>query len=171
MNLPIPPPATTNRRTQIALGTIILLAGVLCLSWRLQDEAQTIKTGSALTPDVGGFIDTDEDDVDDGDETSFITSSVSTELPTPPIRRPRRALSQAEEIWGELQDDDADESTNLLRKPPGRRKTSYGFPRTSATASRSQDATGGWWRLKWWPKSRRQSTSSATAATTAENIA
>ena len=188
---------------QIALGVVVLLSGVLCLSWRLQDEntVQPARTGSALTPGLG-FVDTDDeygssgpeeefldDDDDDDDATDEYDDGLPPSLPSPPLVRKadgsflaspggrRRALSQAEEIWGELQDEDEaispragrvigggaamDERTSLLLKPPGRRKTSYGFPRvgSSAQARRlrqhaQQAATGGWWKLKWWKRPR-----------------
>ena len=181
---------------QIALGVVILLSGVLCLSWRLQDEntIQPTKTASALTPGLG-FVDTDDeygssgpeeshddgdDEYDDGPSSSLSSSPLARKaggsfLALPGSRR--RALSQAEEIRGELQDEPMsprasriigggggaalDERTGLLLKPPGRRKTSYSFPRvgSSAQARRlrqhsQQAATGGWWKLKWWKRRR-----------------
>lgn len=76
-------------------------------------------------------------------------------------------MSQAEEIWGELQDDgclrrhrvslgtedgeEPDETTGLLRggsMPIGRRRGRRWAGR--GRRKREQDATGGWWRMKWW---------------------
>ena len=160
--------ACTNA-LKIALGTVILLSGVLALSWQLHDESNApTSTGSALTPGIG-YLDTDSEDSEDNDEYHDDES-----IPNTPIRnrmeanrilsttlQQRRKLSQAEEIWGQLQDDDdptplasgyahdiieedaaADESTGLLRKHPARRKTqkrsSYGFPPNSGGPSSPQ---------------------------------
>ncbi|KAI5810832.1 magnesium transporter NIPA-domain-containing protein [Pyronema omphalodes] len=140
----------------IALGVLILLSGVLCLSWRLQDDTSAAaKSASALTPTF---------DYPPSPSTSGATSPRSSnelEPPSTPRRKGSgyvsthlnsgygatrgrlRALSQAEEIWGELQDDDgavsprtasrravieeddedgdgADERTGLLRSNTGR---------------------------------------------------
>ncbi|KAI1125600.1 DUF803 domain protein [Nemania abortiva] len=99
----------------IALGTAILLSGVLALSWRLSDEQHPPVVGqSSLTPGLGLVEDTE------GEEESAIDSDFCSEngegvLPTydtfPPSGAaspllPRRKSSQRwdEEIWDELED-------------------------------------------------------------------
>ena len=114
----------------VALGTVILLSGVLALSWRLSDDqSQQPVPASALTPGLG-LVDSsgDEDDEDESstshrlpthDEESPLLSST----PSPALKYPRRhrtfspsSLSplrsgkrarfsrEAHEIWGELAD-------------------------------------------------------------------
>ncbi|KAL7267721.1 hypothetical protein RUND412_009674 [Rhizina undulata] len=171
----------------IALGTIILLSGVLALSWRLNESTVPPKTPTALAPGMG-FVDSDSESSPSDGETSptEYSSSTSPLLPgsantgASPLqaeddklllaaRHRRRALSEAEEIWGELQDDGnvsprgilgdeeeaVGEETALLRKSRRRsRRGSYAFPRVnSRREDRSQNAVGGWWKLKSWWKS------------------
>lgn len=129
----------------IALGTIILLTGVLALSWRLSEESppggpqQT--TQSILTPNLGLLEQHDEaeletgaaedENAESGDETtatestSLLRRSRSGNLigsasggaaglaaPRPGPRR--RAMTEVEEIWGELEDD-SNAGRKLLR--------------------------------------------------------
>lgn len=105
--LPIVPILTV---VQIALGTAILLSGVFALSWRLDADTTTQPTtsASALSPGIG-FVDTSDSDAsepyhDDPYHASSSAPSQSTSQ-TPKFFKRRRTLSQAEEIWGELQDD------------------------------------------------------------------
>lgn len=153
----------------IALGTFILLSGVLALSWRLQDDSisQPPKTAGVLAPGSFTFVDTDSETDTNSDLDSTYHDNPPPQAPGPPHLRKtendlhsspltrvgrRRALSQAEEIWGELQDDDSsvsprisrantmmldeeavvDERTGLLQHRPRRkligRRHSYGFP-------------------------------------------
>jgi hypothetical protein len=174
---------------------VVLLCGVLCLSWRLHDDSTTqpAKSATSLTPSFG-FADTDSENQSDprdqdepyNDEAEpFYRKKEDTH--TASTRNRRRTMSQAEEIWGELQDndglvhphinmvnegeyvEDANERTDLLRKPLGRRKISYGFPRVATVPSTRrilkrplpQEATGGWWKLTWWKRmgARRHDTS------------
>ena len=122
-------------QSQITLGTIVLLTGVLALSWRLSNDPTTRSSiGQApLTPDMG-FV---SDDNDSEAETEFLcsdqesrlnsghsplvtpttcepSSRISHDLRTPTaknndllsITRARRTgLTEADEIWGELEDD------------------------------------------------------------------
>jgi magnesium transporter len=108
----------------IALGTVILLSGVLALSWRLSDEqTQPAVAQSALTPGLGLVEDTDNEEYDDistPDEEAAIsienerllngepmtpTTKLDTVLgATRKVRKPVR-LTEADEIWGELDDD------------------------------------------------------------------
>ncbi|KAI5776161.1 magnesium transporter NIPA-domain-containing protein [Geopyxis carbonaria] len=178
---------STSSGCLIALGTAILLSGVLALSWRLSGEpTKPGNTASALTPGLG-FVDSDS-------EVSETDSEYSEEgLSQPSLsyrkadadkilsitRRQRCALSQAEEIWEELQDDGnsssphtsrvlqsavldeediANEQTSLIGKHPTRRKTrrnSYGFPHFSnPQPQRSRpdlhNSIGGWFKMRWW---------------------
>ncbi len=181
----------------IALGTVILLSGVLALSWRLSDEqTQPAVAQSALAPGLGLVEDTDNeeyDDVNTPDEEAAI--SIATErllngesmTPTTKLdtvlgatRKMRKAvrLTEADEIWGEL-DDDAkaspprpprrsstvrtqqglsqgdeppDETTALLRSQSfrRRRRRSTGFPGFTARPSPLNPKSGGFWKFKWW---------------------
>ncbi|CAZ86637.1 unnamed protein product [Tuber melanosporum] len=166
----------------IALGTAILLTGVLALSWRLNQEQTGPSAGAAgaLSPGIG-FIDTDSSDpsTDTEGESSEIDTNQQLLSPSSPSARSkflkrRRALSEVEEIWGELQDEgglprdeeeagsDVDEGTSLLRKGPGgrryTRKGSYigrgGSGRSSRKERILQGAIGGWWKLKWWKEGK-----------------
>ncbi|KAF5873243.1 putative duf803 domain-containing protein [Botrytis fragariae] len=200
----------------IALGTAILLSGVLALSWRLNEEqTQPAVAQSALAPGLGLVEDTDNDSSESytADEEAAITTEhqalLSDEPMTPTTkldtiigatRHVRKAvrLSEVDEIWGELEDDDAkstptrprakrpnfastfprssnydeearvdspipDENTSLLQREVSfyrrKRRRSTGFPGFTARPtprkrrsmrSESQDATGGWWKMKWW---------------------
>ncbi|KAI5464475.1 DUF803 domain protein [Mariannaea sp. PMI_226] len=120
------------RACLIALGTVILLSGVLALSWRLSDEQHTPGVGqSTLAPGLGLVEDTE------GEEESLLSSDQTTtkdlqstyqtfppvngETPmTPSRRRSSRWLEHAE-IWGELED--RDEATS-----PGNRRRSTTMP-------------------------------------------
>ncbi len=191
----------------IALGTIILLAGVLALSWRLSDDqTQPAVAQSALAPGLGFVEDTDNEDYSDSvtaDEEAAISSEHQALLNGDPMtpttksntvlgatRHVRKSirLTEADEIWGELEDDNTkspsqsrpprastappppalessepDEHTSLLRSNTGRRRRrrSTGFPGFTARPSprgpkrrhtQSQDAVGGFWKMKWWGK-------------------
>jgi hypothetical protein len=192
----------------IALGTAILLSGVLALSWRLSDEqTQPAVTQSALAPGLGLVEDTDNDEYSDSlgaDEEAAMGAQhqalLNGEPMTPKtkmdtvlgatrnVRKPVR-LTEADEIWGELEDDNTkspspsrpprsastnlpagairsgdgdgdipDETTTLLRRDTlsrKRRRRSTGFPGFTARPIRrrtthSQDATGGFWKMRWW---------------------
>jgi drug/metabolite transporter (DMT)-like permease len=203
----------------IAIGTAILLSGVLALSWRLSDE-QTQNPAvaqSALAPGLGFVEDTEDEDYSDevaADEESAIVSQhralLNGEPMTPTTKldtvlgatrhvRKTVRLTEADEIWGELQDDDTKtpspshprrsstnlpppksprqgeslgspeptENTSLLRNNSfnrRRRRRSAGFPgfharpasrsiRRRNTQSQPQEATGGFWQMKWWKRS------------------
>jgi hypothetical protein len=114
----------------IALGTAILLSGVLALSWRLSDEqTQPAIAQSALAPGLGFVEDTDNDEYSDSfnaDEEAAISSenqallngdpmTPTTKLDTVlgatrPLRKTVR-LTEADEIWGELEDSDTKSPT------------------------------------------------------------
>lgn len=102
----------------VALGTVILLSGVLALSWRLSDEqSQPPVPPSALTPGLG-FVDSSDEASSDEDEqprdeeftipspaVKRVASPTATSLLFP-ARSGRRARfsREAHEIWGELAD-------------------------------------------------------------------
>lgn len=179
----------------IALGTVILLSGVLALSWRLSDEqTQPAVAQSALAPGLGLVEDTDNEEYDDissPDEEIAIgienerllngepmtpTTKLDTVLgATRKVRKVAR-LTEADEIWGEL-DDDAkaslprplrrtstvrtqqgdeppDEATSLLRSHSfrRRRRRSTGFPGFTARPSPLSPKRGGFWKIKWWQR-------------------
>lgn len=194
----------------IAVGTVILLSGVLALSWRLSDEqTPSAVSQSALAPGLGFVEDTDNDESSDSlltaDEEAAVgaehqallrndpmtpTTKIDTILNTTRNVRKTVRVTEADEIWGELEDDTAnspsparpprrasaslpqpataadepDENTSLLRSNTfsrRRRRRSTGFPgftarpspRGSGKRHRSQDATGGFWKLQsWWKR-------------------
>ncbi|KAI8632792.1 DUF803 domain protein [Xylariaceae sp. FL1651] len=101
----------------IALGTAILLSGVLALSWRLNDEQHSPGVGqSSLTPGLGLVEDTE------GEEESAIDSDFLSEdgegvmptydtftqngetTPLLPGRKPSHRWHERTEIWDELED-------------------------------------------------------------------
>jgi drug/metabolite transporter (DMT)-like permease len=119
----------------IALGTVILLSGVLALSWRLSDEqTQPAVAQSALAPGLGFVEDTDNEEYSESytvDEEAAIIAEHQALLNGEPMtpttkldtvlgatRNVRKAvrLTEADEIWGELQDDDAKTSPRPLRR-------------------------------------------------------
>ena len=119
----------------IALGTVILLSGVLALSWRLSDEqTQPAVAQSALAPGLGFVEDTDNEEYSDSytaDEEAAINAENQALLNCEPMtpttkldtvlgatRNVRKTvrLTEADEIWGELQDDDAKTSPRPLRR-------------------------------------------------------
>ncbi|KAI0119734.1 hypothetical protein F4814DRAFT_413111 [Daldinia grandis] len=103
----------------IALGTAILLSGVLALSWRLSDEQHPPAVGqSTLTPGLGLVDDTEgeESSPTDTDSVGLVEEAVpatySTFAPnietTPltPGRKPSSRWHERSEIWDELEDQD-----------------------------------------------------------------
>ncbi|KAH8601264.1 magnesium transporter NIPA-domain-containing protein [Bisporella sp. PMI_857] len=180
----------------IALGTIILLSGVLALSWRLSDEqTQPAVPQSALAPGLGYVEDTDNEESSDAytaDEEAAIGAAHQALLNGAPMTpntkfdtvlsatknvRKTVRITEADEIWGELEDDDAKlpvsrhstaslvreehdeptEHTSLLRHNTfkRRRRRSTGFHGFIARPERSrrrssQEAVGGFWKMGWW---------------------
>ena len=148
-------------RQQIALGTVILLIGVLALSWRLNDDPATRPSISqnTLTPGMG-FVDDDSDSeaednttisqVDEeaglanGKESPFHNHSHRLSSPNDPrtpttrnndllsiTRLRRKGITESEEIWEELEDDAIAEMS-----PFSRRKSSARSPSSSRLQSR-----------------------------------
>lgn len=134
----------------IALGTAILLSGVLALSWRLSDEqTQPAVAQSALAPGLGFVEDTDNEEYSDdttADEEAAIgfqhrallsgepmtpTTKLDTVLGATRNVRKTVRLTEADEIWGELQDDDSKPTSPVQRRsssnllPPLRRQTDH----------------------------------------------
>lgn len=136
---------SSNSKCQIALGTIILLTGVLALSWRLNNDASTRPPVVQNPLTLGmGFVDTesesssllptsteDEGDNDDdgyddeesamGKESTYLIDSFnhdrrrsqSNDPRTPTTknndllsvtRLRRKAVTESQEIWEELED-------------------------------------------------------------------
>lgn len=134
VSLPLPFPSTLpfqslslTSHPQIALGTLILLAGVLSLSWRLSTDP-THRTSFSQPPLTPGMGYTDPSDTDSSPPTpsfdleSAPNGSVSPPLSSHPHRRstslsttyPRTStlgrkgiITESEEIWEELEDEAA----------------------------------------------------------------
>ncbi len=116
----------------IALGTVILLSGVLALSWRLSDEQHPPAVGqSSLTPGLGLVDDTEgeeEESLIDSDalsdeEGGRVPSTYNTFAPSgeraallPPSRKTTNPWLERTEIWGELEDQETAAAT--LPPPP-----------------------------------------------------
>ena len=102
----------------IAVGTVILLSGVLALSWRLSAEQHPPGVGqSSLAPGLGLVDDTEgeEDESllgsdaavqDEEDPSSYQTFPTTNGDMTPlsPSRRKSFRWAERAEIWGELED-------------------------------------------------------------------
>ncbi|OTB17009.1 hypothetical protein K445DRAFT_57703 [Daldinia sp. EC12] len=103
----------------IALGTAILLSGVLALSWRLSDEQHPPAVGqSTLTPGLGLVDDTEgeESSPTDSDSVGLVEEAVPATYntfapniettPLTPGRKPPNRWHERSEIWDELEDQD-----------------------------------------------------------------
>jgi Magnesium transporter NIPA len=103
----------------IALGTVILLSGVLALSWRLDDALSAEPQSTPLGPGLGLVSSTSEDPSD---------SSKSPLLPTARPRSPTSRRSSSRHV---------NESTPLLshRQSSGRRTTFMIYPPPPETGS------------------------------------
>ena len=114
-----PSTARLSRKTsglfdgKIALGTVILLAGVFALSWRLNDsEATPTPVGQgALAPGLGFVDETTEEEEPmssmTDEETFGVEPSGGASPPSPILvatAARRRGMTEAAEIWGELED-------------------------------------------------------------------
>ncbi|KAK0390893.1 hypothetical protein NLU13_0396 [Sarocladium strictum] len=108
------------RACLIALGTVILLSGVLALSWRLSDEQHPPGVGqSSLAPGLGLVEDTEGEEesllgsdtaVDDDSPGTYQTFPPAANGETTPLFTPTRKKSfrwaEQNEIWDELEDHD-----------------------------------------------------------------
>ncbi|KAI9904103.1 hypothetical protein N3K66_000632 [Trichothecium roseum] len=118
------------RACLITLGTVILLAGVLALSWRLSEEQHQPAVGqSTLAPGLGLVDDTEDEEEallgidtaiedDEGPTTYQTFASANGETPLSPSRKKSTRWAERAEIWGEL--DDRDEPST----PIGRLRSS-----------------------------------------------
>lgn len=103
----------------IAVGTVVLLSGVLALSWRLSDEQHAPGVGqSTLAPGLGLVDDTEgeeesllsseaaADDEQSDDVTDYLTFSTANGDTTPltPTQKKKFRWAERAEIWGELED-------------------------------------------------------------------
>ncbi|KAI0124738.1 magnesium transporter NIPA-domain-containing protein [Xylariales sp. AK1849] len=127
----------------IAVGTVILLSGVLALSWRLSDEQHPPAVGqSSLTPGLGLVEDTDgeEDSLVDSDTVTdeeeaipptYNTFAPNSGEPTPvfitPSRKPSKRWHERAEIWDELEDQEGP-------SPPPNPRRSLTLPAGETTA-------------------------------------
>jgi len=124
---------STLQACLITLGTVILLSGVLALSWRLSDEQHPPAVGqSSLAPGLGLVDDTEGEeeeelliDSDVLDEESGFSSQYQTfpttprdvEAPlSPSSRRQSFRWQERAEIWGELEDRDEPSSPKHIRR-------------------------------------------------------
>ncbi|KAI2464426.1 hypothetical protein F4781DRAFT_425576 [Annulohypoxylon bovei var. microspora] len=152
----------------ITLGTVILLSGVLALSWRLSDEQHPPAVGSSsLTPGLGLVEDTEGEDSSPtdtesaGEAESAIPPTYNTFAPngetTPltPGRKPSSRWHERAQIWDELEDQETprpsfsrNRSSTLPGSAigedtpliPGRRLTS-GESTTSLSAAEAGEAS------------------------------
>lgn len=112
----------------ITVGTVILLSGVLALSWRLSDEQHTPGVGqSSLAPGLGLVEDTEgeEESLLGSDNTAADDDNIASTYQTFPSTTRETSLSPTQkrsfrwaeraEIWGELEDQD-DASPLLSRR-------------------------------------------------------
>ncbi|KAI4091510.1 MAG: hypothetical protein LQ344_004066 [Seirophora lacunosa] len=101
------------RDAHIALGTLILLTGVLGLSWRLNDPTtRPAVPQTPLTPGMG-FVDDSESDntgpetsfPKDDDEEALQPSTSNGRITKTPTGKGRKGMTETEEILEELDDD------------------------------------------------------------------
>ena len=136
----------------IALGTAILLSGVLALSWRLSDEQHAPGVGqSSLAPGLGLVDDTE------GEEESLLSSEAPVEegngaagyqtfsvpngdtTPLSPSQKKYFRWAEQAEIWGELEDQE--EASTPTRR--SRSTTLPGGPEMSPLLTPSRRSIGG----------------------------
>lgn len=142
----------------IALGTVILLSGVLALSWRLSAEQHAPGVGqSTLAPGMGLVDDTE------GEEESLLSSEAAVEedsgssgyqtfpiangdtTPLTPSQKKNFRWAERAEIWGELEDQEEPTTpTGRLRSTtlPGRSEISPLLPPTRRSVSGTSTTSG-----------------------------
>lgn len=145
------------RACLITLGTVILLSGVLALSWRLSEEQHAPGVGqSSLAPGLGFVEDTDgEEDSLLGSESAVEDDAGSTyqtfaqangeSTPLTPTRKKSFRWAERAEIWGELEDQDEPTTpTGRARSStlPGRTETSPLITRRSVSGAAVRDESG-----------------------------
>lgn len=139
---------TTLDAGLVALGTLVLLVGVLALSWRLdhgileEPSRQSIAPGSSLAPGLGVL--------GDGETSPLLSQSRSglRDERTPLIGKRKRAQTidvriplpdtAARDIWAELEDEDAADGDFLSSLP--RHTTSFFTARRRRSSSASSQA-------------------------------
>ena len=131
---------STLRACLIALGTVILLSGVLALSWRLSDEQHPPGVGqSSLAPGLGLVEDTegeeesllgsDEARSEENASSSYhtFTDSAPNSTPLTPTRKKSFRWAEHTEIWGELADNNESPKPHSRKRSntmPGRSESS-----------------------------------------------
>lgn len=131
----------------IALGTVILLSGVLALSWRINDEQSSAPIPTALAPGLGYVEETDEEyesEASPDDEAEVVVDHIyllANEPMTPTtkqntvlgatraIRKKVRVAETRDEIWNELDD-------STPRRV--RRNNTFPFPAYDSEAAEEQ---------------------------------
>lgn len=129
---------TTLHAALIAVGTVILLSGVLALSWRLSDEqSQPPLTQSALAPGLGLVEETDDEECSEEsqEDEEALLEPLTPATPTTKLdailgatRTARKGsvfVSEADEIWDVLSD----------RDPPNQNPTSPSLSSRRASAN------------------------------------
>ncbi|KAL9014966.1 MAG: hypothetical protein Q9173_000397 [Seirophora scorigena] len=137
----------------IALGTLILLLGVLGLSWRLNDP--TIRPAvpqTPLTPGMG-FVDDSESDntgaetsfPKDDDEEALQPSTSNGRIPKTPTGKGRKGMTETEEIMEELDDDTLTELLSPAfshhRRSSTRSTPSKGMPGVANDGNKADEST------------------------------
>ena len=155
----------------IAVGTAILLSGVLALSWRLSDEQTPPAVGQSslapglglvedtddeysITPDEEQYVDTEHQRLLTGEPMTPTTKQDSVLAATRNVRKSVR-LTESDEIWGELEDDAKSPrpvtraSTFRSQPSPGPRtdplepdESSSLLPRTASMRRKRRRSTG-----------------------------
>lgn len=149
----------------IALGTVILLSGVLALSWRLSDDqVKPTVAKSALAPGLGFVEDSDSNDSQDSAENESDQCNIGAEdqpllsasaaktshgnldlLKGFPIHGKRNGRrSEVEEIWSELEDVDILSPSNAIPRKifPLTAATDPSIPRQSNSDIKRKSSSG-----------------------------
>lgn len=146
------------RACLITLGTVILLSGVLALSWRLSEEQHAPAVGqSSLAPGLGLVEDTDGEEEsllgsesaveDDGAGSTYQTFAPINGESTPltPTRKKTFRWAERAEIWGELEDQDEPTTpVGRMRSStlPGRTESSPLITRRSVSGAAISSESG-----------------------------
>lgn len=126
----------------VALGTLVLLAGVLALSWRLdhgiyeEHSRQSIAPGSSLAPGLGVIGDGETSPLLIHDERTPLTGkrrraqTIDVRIPLPD--------TAARDIWAELEDEETADGDFLSSLPKS--TSSFFTPRQRRSSSTSSQA-------------------------------
>ncbi|KAL8654356.1 MAG: hypothetical protein Q9210_001551 [Variospora velana] len=137
----------------IALGTLILLLGVLALSWRLNDP--TTRPGvpqTPLTPGMGFVEDSESDNTEaetslllGDDEEALQPHTSNGKIPRTPTGKSTKGITESEEILEELEDDTLTElfSPGLShhRRSSARSTPSKGMAGVSDDGNKADEST------------------------------